>query len=90
MSNRNTINEFANKAVRDASPNEIDIVYRMINLLCDVTERPREVIHITDRERHHLFRSLVETKQAIIKSINTDPVKFNAFLNRMHLPEPNR
>ena len=87
MSNRNTINEFANKAVRDASPNEIDILYRMINFLCDITERSREVIHITDRERHHLFRSLIETKQAIIKSINKDPAKFNAFLNKMHLPE---
>ena len=90
MDTSSAINEFASNAVKNTPPNQIDTLYRMINFLCDVTERTRENVHINDRERHYLFRSLIETKQSLIKNISRDQKKYDTFLKQFHLADTRR
>ena len=90
MNNQNIIDEFASKTVKEASTQEIDVLYRMLNFLTDITETSRNSMHVTEIERHCLFRSLLEMKQAIVKNISKDHKKFNTFLKGIHLPHPAR
>ena len=90
MNNRDIINDFANKTVNEAPIQEVDTLYRMLNFLTDITETSRNSMHITENERHCLFRSLLETKQAIVKSISNDQKKLEIFLKGIHLPHPER
>ena len=86
MENRNFINEFAERTAKTANLREVEILYRMLNFLTDVTEKSRNNIHLTETERHCLFRSLLETKQAIIKELSKKPDMFRIFLTKRHLP----
>ena len=60
---------------------ELETVYRYLTYMIQCTGEQKDNMHISQNERHLLYRSLIEVKQSMMKSLYKSDIKFENFMD---------